>query len=148
MLFTDVATIYNHYTTFSTASTDVDVDMWKRTVLKGVQWSHNKVQTSVNGEILTQNKVESITFDFGKDYGNDAYIDSIGFKALTDKSGFWTLDNKDGLDVIVLGECDKEIGSNYAISDLANDNQYLGTVVEVSDNRNRTFLKNIKVIAK
>jgi len=148
MLFTDVATIYNHYTTFSTASTDVEVEKWKRTVLKGVQWSHNKVQTSVNGEILTQNKVESITFDFGKDYGNDTYIDSIGFKSLADKAGYWTLNNKDGLDVIVLGECDKEIGSDYELSDLANDNQYLGTIAEVSDNRNRTFLKNIKVIAK
>lgn len=148
MLFTDVATIYNHYTTFSTSSTETEVDMWKRTVLKGVQWCHNRVETTVNGGILTQNKVESITFDFGKDYGNDTYIDSIGFKALQDKSGHWTLENKDGLDVIVLGESNIEIDSTYKLRNLAEDFQYLGTIAEVSDNRNRTFLKNIKVIAK
>lgn len=141
MLFTDKATIYNHYV-------DNGVDKWHRSVIEGVQWSHNKIETNVSGGTQTQARVESITFDFTKNYRNPLYVNPNVYADLTDKSGFWTLDSKNKLDVIVYGECQSEISASYKLANLAKDNQYCGTVSAVSDNRNRTFLKNIKVVAK
>ena len=132
MLFTDTMTVYNHYTTAST-------DKWQRTIVKGVQWRNNKVLTNVSGTTLSRKVVDSITIDFGHDYGNKAYVTPEEFKALADKSNVWTLD-AEGLDVLVYGECQTEVTTSPKM---------LGrvTVREVADNRNRTFLKNIKVVA-
>lgn len=141
MLFTDTATIYNHYY-------DEDTEKWQRTVVKGCQWSHSKIVSSVSGDTISQIKAESITFDFSRDYKNPVYVNPQVFKALTNKEGFWTLDSANKQDVIVYGEVTQELGTTYKLSQLRADNQYCGTVSEVADNRNRTFLKNIKVVAK
>lgn len=142
MLFTDKATIYNHYV-------DNGVDKWKRSVVEGVQWSHNKIETNVSGGTQTQSRVESITFDFTRIYKNNPmYVNPIEFANLTDKSGYWTLDSNNKLDVIVYGECTSEISASYKLANLIKDNQYVGTISAVSDDRNRTFLKIIKAVAK
>lgn len=140
MLFTDVMTIYNHY--------KVDgEDRYKRTVVKGVQWSHNRLQTTISGGVMTERRVESITIDFDADYGNEEYINPIVFSKETDHSGHWTLNSKGGQDIAILG-IGSEITNEYTIKNLKADHQYVGTVAEVADNRNRRFLKTIKVVVK
>ena len=138
-MFTDVMTVYN--------SIDGS-EKWKRTIIKGVQWKHNKVEVSTSGGVQTENKVESITIDFQKRYDREEYIDFLEFNKLTDKAGYWTLNGRDCMDIVVLGECTKELDENYKISDLRNDFQYVGTIQSVSDNRNRNHLKHIKAVAK
>ena len=140
MLFTDTMTIYNHYK-------ENGKDLYKRTVLKGVQWAHNRVQTTTNGGVQNEVKVESVTIDFGGKYGNEEYINPIDFKKESDHTGHWTLNSKDGQDIAVLG-IGAEITDTYTIKNLKADFQYHGTVAEVSDNRNRTFLKTIKAVIK
>lgn len=140
MLFTDTATIYNHYRADNK-------DKFKRTVLKGVQWSHNKVQTTISNGTATENKVESLTFDFSRNYENETYINPIEFGKEDDHSGHWTLNSKGGKDMAVLG-IGSEITDTYTIKDLKADNQYFGVVAEVSDNRNRDHLKTIKAVIK
>lgn len=142
-LFTDVMTVYNHF--YDEAA---DADRWQRTVIRGVQWSHNKVRTSISGGVMSEKRVESVTIDFQRRYGNVEYLDPVAFTKAEDKSGYWSLNSKDGQDVLVLGETDREIGGDYRISDLRKDYQYCGTVTEVSDNRNRGFLKNIKAVVE
>lgn len=142
-LFTDVMTVYNHF--YDEAA---DADRWQRTVIRGVQWSHNKVRTSISGGVMSEKRVESVTIDFQRRYGNVEYLDPVTFTKAEDKSGYWSLNSKDGQDVLVLGETDREIGGDYRISDLRKDYQYCGTVTEVSDNRNRGFLKNIKAVVE
>lgn len=142
-LFTDVMTVYNHF--YDEAA---ETDLWQRTVIRGVQWSHNKARTTISGGAMTEKRVESITIDFQRNYGNAQYLDPMAFEATEDKTGFWTLNSRDGQDVLVLGEADREIGRDYRISSLKRDFQYCGTVTEVSDNRNRDFLKHIKVVAE
>ncbi len=142
-LFTDVMTVYNHF--YDEAA---ELDRWQFTVIRGVQWSHNKVKTSISGGVMSEKRVESVTVDFQREYGNAEYLDPIAFQTLENKSGYWTLNSKDGQDVLVLGEADREIGKDYHISDLRKDFQYCGTVTEVSDNRNRGFLKNIKAVVE
>lgn len=137
-LFNDTMTVYNHYM-------DDGVDKWRRTVVAGVQWSHNKTQTSVSGGVQTESRVESITIDFNRNYWPDEYVLP---NAYTGKAGTWTLNAKGGLDVLVLDEVTQEISDSYPVEKLREDYQYVGTVASVSDNRNRQFLKSIKAVVQ
>lgn len=145
VLFSDVMTVYNFHRDENT-----EREVWNRTVIKGVQWSHNKSEVSTSGGIQTEKKVEKITIDFGRNYGNKPYLPPNEYGKLIpeDRKGFWTLDAKTGQDVLVLGESDKEIGNSYRLEDLQEDFQYTVTVTAVSDNRNRPRLKHIKVVGE
>ncbi len=145
-LFTDVMTVYNYY-----RDPDNDKESWTRSVVRGVQWSHNKNEVTTSGNIQTENKVEKITIDFQRAYkGNKPYLPPQEYRKLSDedKGNHWTLDAKQGKDVLVLGEAEPEISRNYRVSELFNDFQYAVTVTAVSDNRNRPRLKQIKVVGK
>ena len=106
------------------------------------------MEVSTSGGVQTEQKVESITIDFKRDYGNEKYISYLEFNKLEDKTGYWTLNERDCADIVVLGESERELGADYKISDLKNEFQYMGTVLSVSDNRNRRLLQHIKVVAK
>ena len=145
VLFTDIMTVYNYH-----RAPDTGMESWIPSIIKGIQWSHNKNEVSVTGGIQTENRVERITVDFGRNYGNKPYLPPNEYKKLPDgkRRGYWTLDAKSGQDVLVLGESDREISRDYRLSDLMKDFQYAVTVTAVSDNRNRPRLKQIKVVGK
>ena len=134
MLFTDTMTVFNY----------IGNEQWKRSIVKGVQWSHNRVETTTSGTTQTERKVESITVDFGRNYGNPVYVDPITYANLTNKDGFFTFNNSEGQDICVLGICNEDL----TLKELRQRFQYVGVVERVSDNRNRDFLKNIKVILR
>ena len=143
VLFTDIMTVYNYH-----RDPETDKETWIRSIVRGVQWSHNKTAlTTVNG-VQTETKVESITVDFQRGYGNKPYLPPQEFRRLPAEEAvkYWTLDAKSGQDKLVLGESDREIADGYRLTDLAEDNQYVVTVTAVSDNRNRPRLKTIKVV--
>lgn len=145
ILFTDTMTVYNFF-----RDPDTALEVWNRTEVKGVQWSHNKREVIISNGVQTESKVESITIDFGRAYGNKPYLPQNEYKKLSaeEVTNCWTLDAKTGQDVLVLGESDKEISRAYKLSDLQKDFQYAVTVTAVSDNRNRPRLKHIKVVGK
>lgn len=145
VLFTDVMTVYNYH-----RDPDTEKETWLRSVVKGVQWSHNKTEVTTSDNVQTETKMESITIDFQRSYGNKPYLPSTQYAKLTaEKAGeYWTLNPKAGQDVIVLGETEQEISRAYGLADLQNDFQYAVTVTAVSDNRNRPRLKTIKVVGK
>lgn len=145
VLFTDTMTVYNYH-----RDPDTEKETWLRSVVKGVQWSHNKTEVSTSDNVQTESKVESITIDFQRSYGNKPYLSPTEYAKLPEEeaSNYWTLNAKAGQDVIVLGVSDKEIGRSYKLSDLQKDFQYAVTVTAVSDNRNRPRLKTIKVVGK
>lgn len=145
VLFTDTVTVYNY-----SRDSDSEKEYWSRSVVHGVQWSHNKSEVSISGNTKTESKVESITIDFQRNYGNKPYLPPDEYKKLSgeEKTKYWTLDAKSGNDVLVLGEIEHEIGRQYRISELMKDYQYAVTVTAVSDNRNRPRLKHIKAVAK
>ena len=144
-LFTDTMTVYNHR-----HDQDTEKDTWSRSVIRGVQWSHNKTEVSTSGGVQTEIKVESITIDFQRAYGNKPYLPPNEYRKLSadEAPDYWTLDAKCGQDVLVLGETENEIGRGYKLADLMKDFQYAVTVTAVSDNRNRPRLKHIKVVGK
>lgn len=145
VLFTDIMTVYNYH-----RDPDTERETWFRSVIRGVQWSHNKTESTISGNVQTEAKVESITVDFQRSYGNKPYLPPTEYAKLTAEqaAGFWTLNSRSGQDVLVLGESDKEISRAYKLSDLLDDFQYAVTVTAVSDNRNRPRLKTIKVVGK
>lgn len=145
ILFTDTMTVYNYH-----RDPDTEKETWLRSVVKGVQWSHNKTEVTTSGNVQTETKVEKIAIDFQRGYGNKPYLTPTEFSKLTaeEAKAYWTLNAKAGQDVIVLGEADKEISRAYKISDLQDDFQYVVTITAVSDNRNRPRLKTIKAVGK
>ena len=143
VLFTDTMTVYNYH-----RDPETDKETWIRSVVRGVQWSHNKTAlTTVNG-VQTETKVESITVDCQRGHGNKPYLEPQEFRRLPAEEAvkYWTLDAKSGQDKLVLGNSVREIADGYRLTDLAEDNQYVVTVTAVSDNRNRPRLKTIKVV--
>lgn len=145
VLFTDTMTVYNYH-----RDPDTEKETWLRSVVKGVQWSHNKTEVTTSGNVQTESKVESITIDFQRSYGNKPYLAPTEYAKLPEEEAgnYWTLNAKSGQDVIVLGVSDKEISRTYKLSDLQKDFQYAVTVTAVSDNRNRPRLKTIRVVGK
>ena len=145
VLFTDTMTVYNHR-----QDPDTEKDTWSRSVIRGVQWSHNKTEVSTSGGVQTEIKVESITIDFQRAYGNKPYLPPNEYRKLSadEVSDYWTLDAKCGQDVLVLGETEQDISRAYKIADLMKDFQYAVTVTAVSDNRNRKRLNHIKAVGK
>lgn len=144
VLFTDTMTVYNFFRDTEEKET------WNRTVVKGVQWSHNKSEVTTTNGVQTESKAESITIDFQRAYGNKLYLPPNEYKKLSAEecSKYWTLDAKTGQDVLVLGISEKEISREYKTKDLKEDFQYVVTVTAVSDNRNRPRLKHIKAVGK
>lgn len=145
-LFTDVMTVYNYR-----RDPDTGEETWIRSVVRGVQWRHNKTELTVSGKMQTADRAESITVDFQREYrGNKPYLPPQAYKKLPQEeaAGFWTLDAKTGQDIAVLGEAGEEVGAGYRPKDLLQDYQYAGTVQAVSDNRGRPRLKHIKVVVK
>lgn len=140
-VFTDVITVYNYFLDENGKA------CWKRTVVKGVQWRHNKREVTLSGKVQNETLVESITIDFKRDYGNKKYLEPKEFAKLMKKDEFWTLNSEDALDIVILGETDQEIAGNYKLSNLKEEYD-CRTVKSVTDNRNRDFLKHIKVVAK
>lgn len=150
VLFNDVMTVYNYRQNKNTEK-NTEKDTWKRTVVKGVQWRHNRKELSTSNNEQNLTRAESITVDFSRDYGNMAqYVPPHEFKRMPDEeiSGYWTLDAKEGQDVLVLGISEYEIGRDCRLLELSDLFQYTATVTAVSDNRNMPRLKNIKVVAE
>lgn len=143
VLFTDAMTVYNYR-----RDDETDMESWQRTVVHGVQWSHNRNDFSVQGNVQTVNKVENITIDFTHGYGNKPFLPPQDYRKLSveDAGKYWTLDN--GKDVLVLGEADMEVTGSADIEELKSRFPYVVMVTSVSDNRSRPRLRHIKVVAK
>lgn len=144
-LFKDTMTVYNYRRDKNTGK-----EQWQRTVVKGVQWRHNRKELSTSNNMQSVSRAESITIDFRHNYGNTEYVPPNEFKAMQDDEAgeFWTLDVSEGMDILVLGISGYEIGKDCRLSDLKGLFQYAVTVTAVSDNRNMQRLKHIKVVAK
>lgn len=145
ILFTDTMTIYNYF-----RDPETEVESWGRTVIKGVQWRHSKKELTVSKGVQTEERVESITVDFSRSYGRLTYVEPVKYAVLSpeERTISWTLDDKHGLDILVLGDSQREVKSEHDIDALKEDYQYVVTVTAVTDSRNRPRLKHIKVVGK
>lgn len=141
VLFNETMTVYNF-------SLEDGAEKWRRTVVRGIQWRHGKREVTVKDQVATESRVESITIDFQRSYGNKHYVEPDRYRKLpaAEKDNCWTLDDRTEKDVVVYGERTEEISKEYRLSALMKDYQYASTVKAVSDNRNRRGLKHIRVV--
>ena len=125
VLFTDTMTVYNYH-----RDPDTGQETWNRSVVRGVQWSHNKSEVTTTGGVQTESKVEKITVDFQREYGNKPYLPPQEYMKLPqeERGNFWTLDAKQGKDIMVLGVSEQEISRDYRIARLSEGFQYAVTV--------------------
>ena len=145
VLFRDTMTVYNYR-----KNKDSGEETWHRTVIRGVQWRHNRRELVSSNNVQELSVAERITIDFGHNYGNARYISPDQFRQIQDTEigNCWTLDASHGMDILVLGISEYEIGTDCKLSELSRLFQYAATVTAVSDNRNMPRLKHIKVVAK
>ena len=143
VLFTDTMTVFNHFS-------DARRDSWRRTVIAGVQWRHNKKELTVTKGVQTEERVESVTVDFSRGYGRPPYVDPVRYASLPaeERAGNWTLNSRNGLDIIVLGEITDEITCEDDIDGLRKKYPSVVLISSVTDNRNRPRLKHIRVVGK
>lgn len=119
-LFTDTVTIYNK----------ISDTEWKRTVVKGVQWT-DKTEKQNNDGKFSVVRYASITFPVG------TYEDLI-------------LDARNEEDCIIRGEIEDIVTSEKGsrVSDLVKKYDKSGLIKAVNDNTTRSFLKSIKVVVE
>ena len=117
-LITDTVTIYNK----------ISDSEWKRTIVKGVQWSDKTEKKNENGKISIA-RYASVTFPNGTYEG-------------------LTLNSANEEDCIVYGAVEDVIedAKGKRISDLVKKYPKSGMIQSVNDNSNRDFCKNIKVV--
>lgn len=123
-IFTDTVTLYNHHG-----------GSWHKTVLGGVQWTERTEKTADSDGVLHLTNAVTVTVPY-----RDGYVEPSDYKG----EGFtFGLGN---LDVVVLGECGREISDAYTITDLQEEFR-AATVSAVKDNTQRKLLKHWKVAA-
>ncbi|MBO5853117.1 MAG: hypothetical protein J6Q61_00090 [Bacteroidales bacterium] len=117
-VFTDTITLYNK----------ISDTEWKRTVVKGVQWTDKEERTNADG-VVSIAKYASVTFTEG-------IFDGLVLNPA----------NKE--DCIVYGVVTDVVNSNRGsrISDLLKKYPRSGLIKAVKDNSHRDFLKSIKVV--
>lgn len=135
-LFTDTITLYNHK----------EDESYQRTVIKGVQFSKKVEKNVTSDNKISLATVVSITIPDTAECDR-SYVEKQVFKNEEDTSKHWTLDAGANLDIIIHGESEQEITEDYRLKHLKEDYDCV-TVSSVSDNRNRDFLKHIKVVCK
>lgn len=135
-IFNDTITIYNHKEDGS----------YQRTVVCGVMYSSKTEKTVTSDGKINLAATVSVTIPETA-VCDRRYVPKREFKALTDTSQNWTLDEGGNLDVIVQGLVEQELTEDYRLKHLKADYDCV-TVAIVEDNRNRPRLKHIKVVCK
>jgi hypothetical protein len=136
MIFTDNITVFNYIKSTQT---------WERTYIYNVQWSRQSVKTiSADGKLVVTDSTSLTLTESTR--SNKTYIDPISYQL--NPIGHYTFDYVNNKDYVVRGIIDKKISSSYLPTQLKKEHENVGIVASLNDNRNRDFLKNIKVVLK
>ena len=139
-----IITVYNAHKNADKTET------WSRTVIRGCEYKYSADKTvSGSGSIVFTQLLTAI-IPTEADTEGKQYIDAVSYEKLPDDEvgRYFTFNSRNNHDVIVAGECEKEITKDYKITDLKNDTQKSGTIASLADNTEGTLLKHWKVICK
>ena len=137
-------TVYNAY------KDENKKDRWARTVIYGVEYHYSSQRTVDQSGAVIYTPTLTVIVPDTADFGTKAYIDAVGYSKLSvgEIESYFTFNPSNNKDVIVAGECDKEISQGYRISKLQSEYQKSGTIISLSDNTEGDLLKHYKVVCK
>ena len=136
-LFQDTISIFNRYTKTPTnwqgGAPPSQSVAWEKVIIKNVMWKDKVLTTLSNDGKPFIGKTVSITIPLDEMETNKTYVKPKDFVADT---GVWTLRLGD---IIVFGECDKEITSTYTADKLRSE--FKTTEIRaISDSTNQSTL--------
>lgn len=140
-IFQDVITLYNRYTKTPTNWTGglppTSSVAYSATVIKNVMWKDNVHTNSAADGKSFIDKTVSVTIPFDEMETDKPYAKPENFMAGTN----WTLNIGD---IIVFGECDKEITSTYTTDKLRSEFKTM-EIQAVSDSTDQDILPQLKI---
>ena len=125
-------------------------ESWNRTVIRGCEYKYSADKTVSGSGSIVFTQLLTAVIPTEADTEGKQYIDAVSYEKLPDDEvgKYFTFNSRNNHDVIVAGECEKEITKDYKITDLKNDTQKSGTIASLADNTEGTLLKHWKVICK
>lgn len=125
-------------------------ETWNRTVIRGCEYKYSADKTVSGSGSIVFTQLLTAVIPVEADTEGKQYIDAVSYEKLPDDEAgkYFTFNPRNNHDVIVAGECEKEITKEYKITDLKNDTQKFGAIASLSDNTEGTLLKHWKVICK
>lgn len=125
-------------------------DIWKRTVIYGVEYHYSSDRTVSQSGAVVYTPFLTVIVPDTADFGTKAYIDAVEYSKLSvdEIEDYFTFNPRGNKDIIVAGECFKEISQEYRISQLQADYQKSGTIISLSDNTEGDLLKHYKVVCR
>lgn len=125
-------------------------ETWHRTVIRGCEYKYSADKTVSGSGSIVFTQLLTAVVPMEADTEGKQYIDAVSYEKLPDDEAgkYFTFNPRNNHDMIVAGECEKEITKDYKITDLKNDTQKSGTIASLSDNTEGALLKHWKVVCK
>lgn len=123
---------------------------WNRTVVRECEYKYSSVRTTGQNGAIIYTPLLTVVIPVSADTAGKKYIDAFSYEKLTPEevTGYFTFNVANKHDVIVAGECDKEITDSYKITDLQKEIEKSGTIISFDDNTDVKRLKHWKVVCK
>nr|DAI47961.1 MAG TPA: hypothetical protein [Caudoviricetes sp.] len=139
-----IITVYNAHKNADKTET------WKRTVIRGCEYKYSADKTVSGSGSIVFTQLFTAVVPMEADTEGKQYIDAVSYEKLPDDEveKYFTFNLRNNHDMIVAGECEKEITKDYKITDLKNDTQESGIIASLADNTEGTLLKHWKVVCK
>lgn len=125
-------------------------ETWHRTVIRGCEYKYSAEKTVSGSGSIVFTQLLTAVIPVEADTEGKQYIDAVSYEKLPDYEveKYFTFNPRNNHDMIVAGECEKEITKDYKITDLKNDTQKSGTIASLTDNTEGALLKHWKVVCK
>lgn len=123
---------------------------WNRTTVRGCEYRYSSARTTGQNGTVVFTPLLTVVIPVTADTQGRKYIDSYEYAKLSPEeiANYFTFNVANKHDVIVAGECDKEITDSYKITDLQKEIEKSGTIISLDDNTDVKRLKHWKVVCK
>ncbi len=100
-------------------------EIWNRTVIRGCEYKYSADKTVSGSGSIVFTQLLTAVVPMEADTDRKQYIDALSYEKLSDDETekYFTFNPRNNHDMIVAGECDKEITKDYSITDLRKEFQ-------------------------
>jgi hypothetical protein len=142
-LMTDTVTVYNRLPP-AVINGIPQRAKYNRTVIKNVMWK-DRTQHNADGNGITKiNKTVSVTIPLEADTGGKRFVLPSEYPKFPAAEVWTLLVDQSNPDIIVKGECDKEVTDSYTVENLKKDYNAMA-IQAVSDSHDQDVLPQWKI---